>query len=77
MTEISRRSRPDVICEFPFPYAAEDHQKKNAEVFSREKAAILLEQEGLSAKNLSKVIQDLLRDPEARRVLSERFKDGR
>ncbi len=71
LAELSYFGIPSILV--PFPYAAEDHQKKNAEVFSREKAAILLEQEGLSAKNLSKVIQDLLRDPEARRVLSERF----
>ena len=47
----------------PYPYAADDHQRKNAEsLVARGAATMILDQE-LSADNLSKAINELRADP--------------
>ncbi|MGH8093626.1 MAG: undecaprenyldiphospho-muramoylpentapeptide beta-N-acetylglucosaminyltransferase [Chthoniobacterales bacterium] len=54
----------------PYPYAADDHQTRNAEVFVRGKAALLLKESELSGELLAKIIRDLLGDPETLRAMS-------
>jgi UDP-N-acetylglucosamine--N-acetylmuramyl-(pentapeptide) pyrophosphoryl-undecaprenol N-acetylglucosamine transferase len=47
----------------PFPYAAEDHQTRNAEIFSRAEAAVLVREADLSGDLLARKIQELIADP--------------
>jgi UDP-N-acetylglucosamine--N-acetylmuramyl-(pentapeptide) pyrophosphoryl-undecaprenol N-acetylglucosamine transferase len=47
----------------PYPYAADDHQTRNARIFVRGKAALLLKEADLSGELLAQKIRDLLSDP--------------
>jgi UDP-N-acetylglucosamine--N-acetylmuramyl-(pentapeptide) pyrophosphoryl-undecaprenol N-acetylglucosamine transferase len=53
----------------PYPYAAEDHQKLNAEIFVRGGAARMLEEKDASGENLASLISGLLADSDAREVM--------
>jgi UDP-N-acetylglucosamine--N-acetylmuramyl-(pentapeptide) pyrophosphoryl-undecaprenol N-acetylglucosamine transferase len=43
----------------PFPYAAEDHQSRNAEIFVRAEAALLLKEAELTDDRLAQTIRRL------------------
>src|SRR5206468_2568720 len=43
----------------PFPYAADDHQSRNAQIFVRADAAVLLKESELSGDLLARKIKDL------------------
>jgi UDP-N-acetylglucosamine--N-acetylmuramyl-(pentapeptide) pyrophosphoryl-undecaprenol N-acetylglucosamine transferase len=47
----------------PFPYAADDHQRKNAEALQAAGAARMIVQQELSGERLLAEIQDLSQDP--------------
>ena len=47
----------------PFPYAADDHQRKNAEALQAAGAARMIVQQQLSGERLAQEIQDLAHDP--------------
>jgi UDP-N-acetylglucosamine--N-acetylmuramyl-(pentapeptide) pyrophosphoryl-undecaprenol N-acetylglucosamine transferase len=47
----------------PFPYAADDHQRKNAEALQAAGAARMIVQQELSGERLVKEIRDLAQDP--------------
>ena len=44
----------------PFPYASDDHQTRNAEIFVRANAAILLKESELSGDLLARHLNDLI-----------------
>lgn len=44
----------------PFAKSADNHQLENAKIFSENKAAILIEEENFTIKNISKTINDIL-----------------
>lgn len=46
----------------PFPSAADDHQTKNAEIFSKAGAAVMIPQSELSPEMLTDTVGDILRD---------------
>jgi UDP-N-acetylglucosamine--N-acetylmuramyl-(pentapeptide) pyrophosphoryl-undecaprenol N-acetylglucosamine transferase len=48
----------------PFPFAADDHQRKNAEALANTGAAIMMLQQDLSGERLAHEIARLARDPE-------------
>src|SRR5437867_6736339 len=48
----------------PFPYAADDHQTRNAEIYARAQAAILLRESDLSGELLGRTIRELIESPE-------------
>jgi UDP-N-acetylglucosamine--N-acetylmuramyl-(pentapeptide) pyrophosphoryl-undecaprenol N-acetylglucosamine transferase len=48
----------------PFPYAADDHQTRNAEIYARADAAILLNQSDLSGEVLARNIRELMENPQ-------------
>jgi UDP-N-acetylglucosamine--N-acetylmuramyl-(pentapeptide) pyrophosphoryl-undecaprenol N-acetylglucosamine transferase len=48
----------------PFPFAADDHQRKNAEALQRAGAARMILQEDLSCKRLAQEISALIREPD-------------
>jgi len=54
----------------PFPYATDDHQTRNAEIYSRVQAAILLKESEVSGELLSRKIRELIEDPERIRQMA-------
>jgi UDP-N-acetylglucosamine--N-acetylmuramyl-(pentapeptide) pyrophosphoryl-undecaprenol N-acetylglucosamine transferase len=57
LAELSFYGLPSIL--IPFPYAADDHQTRNAEIFSRAGAAILLKEGELTDDRLTRAIRDL------------------
>lgn len=69
LAELAAFSLPAIL--IPFPYATEDHQTRNAEIFVRAGAALLLKESELTAELLTQKIRELLDHPNQRRRLSE------
>ena len=59
----------------PFPFAADDHQRKNAESLVQKDAAVLIVQKDLTPGRLKAEIDRLREDPEHRRRMSERVRE--
>jgi len=47
----------------PFPFAADDHQKKNAELLARDGASILVEQKDFTAEKFVEIVEKFLKEP--------------
>ena len=60
LTEISAFGLPSIL--IPYPYASDDHQTRNAEIFVQGGAAILAKESELSGDLLARHINDLLSD---------------
>ena len=54
----------------PFPQAADDHQKRNAEALSSRGAAMLIEQKDLTAEKLVTALVSILKEPERLKQMS-------
>lgn len=65
--ELAATRTPTIL--IPLATAAQDHQRKNAEVLKG--AVVVLQQAGLSADHLAQAILELVADPDRRKVLSE------
>ena len=59
--EITAAGKPAIFV--PFPFAADDHQRKNAEALERTGAARLIPESDLTPDRLSTAVTDLLRAP--------------
>jgi UDP-N-acetylglucosamine--N-acetylmuramyl-(pentapeptide) pyrophosphoryl-undecaprenol N-acetylglucosamine transferase len=70
LSELAYFGTPAVL--IPYPYAADDHQLKNAQVFARQRAAVLLEERQITGACMVKVLNDLIRDPETRQALGRK-----
>ncbi len=68
LTELSAWGIPSVLV--PYPTAADDHQRRNADVFTRSGAAIAVEESVLANGELGPILLDLLADGEKRASLS-------
>jgi UDP-N-acetylglucosamine--N-acetylmuramyl-(pentapeptide) pyrophosphoryl-undecaprenol N-acetylglucosamine transferase len=55
----------------PFPRAADDHQKRNAEALERAGAAVMAEEKSLTRESLMKLVSTLLKDPETRASMAQ------
>lgn len=64
LTEIAAAGLPSVLV--PYPYAADDHQTRNAEVFANAGAAVLAPEHDLSCDRLATMINGILGDAAAR-----------
>ena len=62
LAEFAAFSLPGIL--IPFPYAADDHQRRNAEIYARAEAAILLRESELSGELLARKIRELIENPE-------------
>jgi UDP-N-acetylglucosamine--N-acetylmuramyl-(pentapeptide) pyrophosphoryl-undecaprenol N-acetylglucosamine transferase len=62
LAEFAGFSLPGIL--IPFPYAADDHQTRNAEIYAKADAAVLLKQSDLSGELLARNIRLLLENPE-------------
>src|SRR5213082_3638895 len=68
LAEFAAFSLPGIL--IPYPYAAEDHQTRNAEIYSHAGAAILLKESEISGELLARRIRDLIDSPEEMRRMS-------
>jgi UDP-N-acetylglucosamine--N-acetylmuramyl-(pentapeptide) pyrophosphoryl-undecaprenol N-acetylglucosamine transferase len=69
LAELTASRRPAILV--PLPTATDDHQRKNAEVFGRAGAALVIEARDLSGTRLAEEIASLVADPARRRQMSE------
>jgi UDP-N-acetylglucosamine--N-acetylmuramyl-(pentapeptide) pyrophosphoryl-undecaprenol N-acetylglucosamine transferase len=70
VSEIAAAGRPAILV--PFPFAADDHQKHNAQAFERAGAALLFDQTGLTGQVLCDAIVALAKDPARRREMGRK-----
>ncbi|HEX3818227.1 MAG TPA: undecaprenyldiphospho-muramoylpentapeptide beta-N-acetylglucosaminyltransferase [Chthoniobacterales bacterium] len=68
LSELAAFELPAIL--IPYPYAADDHQTRNAEIFVRANAAVMLKETELVDDLLGKKIQQLLGEPDTRRALA-------
>lgn len=71
LTELSAFGLPTIL--IPYPHAADDHQTKNAEVFTRAKAALMVQERDLTGTRLASLINDLLINDDVRNVLGAKM----
>lgn len=62
LTELAITGTPAIL--IPYPFAAEDHQTYNAQVFEAAGAAYLYQQAELSSERLQQQVLDLLQSPD-------------
>jgi len=60
LTEIAIAGQPSILV--PYPYAADDHQTRNAEVFAGAGAAVLVQERDLDAEKLASLATSILQD---------------
>ncbi len=58
LSELALFGVPSILV--PYPFAADDHQSKNAEIFSRAGAAVIVPQGDLNPEKLAATISDIL-----------------
>ena len=70
LAEIASFELPSIL--IPFPYAADDHQTRNAEIFARAGAAFVLKESELTPELLTQKIREMIAHPEQLRKMAER-----
>ncbi len=63
VAELAAARKPAILV--PFPRAADDHQRKNAQAMAQAGAALLIEESALSGERLAAEVVRLFRDPAA------------
>ena len=69
LSELAVFGLPAIL--IPFPYAADDHQTRNAEIFARADAARILKESEIVDDVLARAIRGLLSDPEKPRCMAQ------
>jgi len=69
LAEIAAFELPSIL--IPFPYAADDHQTRNAEIFARAGAAFILKESELTPELFAQKIRDMIAHPEQLRRMSD------
>jgi len=69
LAELAAFALPAIL--IPFPYAAEDHQTRNAEIFAHAKAAVILKEAVLTVESLAQAIREFADQPDKLRTMSE------
>lgn len=72
VTELAVCGVPAIL--IPYPYAAEDHQTYNAQVYIKAGAGILFQQKELTAQKLQDQVLELLKSPEKLLLMSDKAK---
>jgi UDP-N-acetylglucosamine--N-acetylmuramyl-(pentapeptide) pyrophosphoryl-undecaprenol N-acetylglucosamine transferase len=70
VAEVAAAGKPAIFV--PFPRAADDHQRRNAEAIAEHGAAVLIPQPELAPERLARVLVGLLRDPVRLKEMSEK-----
>lgn len=73
LAELCALGRPAILV--PYPYAADDHQARNAEALERAGAAICIREGDLDVARLTEAARSLLDDVDARRAMAEAARD--
>lgn len=73
LTELALSGRPSILV--PYPFAADDHQTKNAEVFVEAQAAIMIEQKTGSVDVWVQHLQKLFDTPELLQTMAKKAKE--
>lgn len=63
LTELAFFGVPSLLV--PYPFAADDHQTRNAEIFDRAGASRLMPESGLTSETLVKAVREILLDKSA------------
>jgi len=69
LAEVTALGKPSILV--PFPFAADDHQRKNAEALVVVGAARMILEEGLSTEALGREIAAIMNDPGQRREMGQ------
>jgi UDP-N-acetylglucosamine--N-acetylmuramyl-(pentapeptide) pyrophosphoryl-undecaprenol N-acetylglucosamine transferase len=69
LTELAHAALPSIL--IPFPYAADDHQTKNAEVFASAGAATLVQEAVLDGPKLAQLVSEIIDQPERKRAMQD------
>ncbi|MEM8955727.1 MAG: UDP-N-acetylglucosamine--N-acetylmuramyl-(pentapeptide) pyrophosphoryl-undecaprenol N-acetylglucosamine transferase, partial [Verrucomicrobiota bacterium] len=69
LAELAFFGLPSIL--IPYPYAAEDHQTKNAEIFTKVDAALMARESELEGARLGEIVRDLLRDEAALNAMGD------
>ncbi|MGB2925029.1 MAG: undecaprenyldiphospho-muramoylpentapeptide beta-N-acetylglucosaminyltransferase [Limnothrix sp.] len=69
LTELTITKTPSLL--IPYPYAAEDHQTLNAQVFAKRGASLLVQQNHVEPTALAEMVLELIQSPEKRQAMSE------
>jgi UDP-N-acetylglucosamine--N-acetylmuramyl-(pentapeptide) pyrophosphoryl-undecaprenol N-acetylglucosamine transferase len=69
LAEITAAGKAAIL--IPYPFAANDHQKKNAQVLASAGAAVMINENELTGQKLFDVINDLLTDKQKLRRMEE------
>ncbi|MBK1883138.1 undecaprenyldiphospho-muramoylpentapeptide beta-N-acetylglucosaminyltransferase [Luteolibacter pohnpeiensis] len=69
LTEISLAGIPSILV--PYPFAADDHQTRNAEVFANAGAAELIQQRDLTPEKLVSLTSSILNDLQTRERMAQ------
>lgn len=69
VAEVTAAGKPAIFV--PFPQAADDHQRRNAEAIVAGGAAVMIPQAELTSDRLAKTLTDLLLDPQRLKEMSE------
>lgn len=72
LSELAACGLPSIL--IPFPFAADDHQRKNAETLVDKQAAVMILHKDLSAASLRAAIDQLRADPMRLKRMGERIK---
>lgn len=70
VAELAAAGKPSLL--IPFPQAADDHQRRNAEVVEQANAATMLIEAGLTAERLASALAGMLGDRARLQAMSER-----
>jgi UDP-N-acetylglucosamine--N-acetylmuramyl-(pentapeptide) pyrophosphoryl-undecaprenol N-acetylglucosamine transferase len=72
IAELSAAGRPSILV--PYPHAADDHQRRNAETLTDVGAAVMLLDRELSGEHLAATVSRLAADPQSRRAMARAAK---
>ena len=69
VAELTALGKPAIFV--PYPYAADDHQRANAEVLVQAGAALMILDTELSMERVSQAIQSLMQDPDRLKAMAQ------
>ncbi|SDP66529.1 undecaprenyldiphospho-muramoylpentapeptide beta-N-acetylglucosaminyltransferase [Desulforhopalus singaporensis] len=72
LSELAVLGKPAVL--IPYPFAADNHQQKNADYYVQGGGAVLLPEAGLTPEKLAQAVQELLDNPKKREKMAASMK---
>lgn len=72
LSELAACGKPAIL--IPFPFASDDHQKKNAESLVNQGAAEMIIQKDLTVDSLKRLVENLKADPSRRQQMATKIR---